>query len=130
MMGKNTSRVGEMRSVVPCGRDICEFCESCGGRDQGCYCASQGDSGPSHRGGRFELGLGGVNAGRVECSVVLTRGDTSPVGDDPLSLGVDDGDARPRCWPRMSEKGGCGRVVPLFADSKGSEPSRKDIRKA
>ena len=59
-----------MGGVVPCGRDICEFSESGTNHDQGRNCTPQGNGGPSHWGRRFELGLGSVNAGRVEGGIV------------------------------------------------------------
>ena len=75
-----------MRSVVPCRRDVCKFGEGGGYHDQGCHCTSQRHSGPSHRGGRFKLGPGGINAGRVEGGVVPEEGNV----EDPDTVEIDE----------------------------------------
>ena len=75
-----------MGSVVPCRRDVCEFSESGSNHDQGRYRASQGNSRPSHRDGRFKLGLGGVNSGRVEGGVVPEKGNM----ENPDAIEIDE----------------------------------------
>ena len=75
-----------MRSVVPCRGDVCEFCQSGSDHDEGCYRTSQGNSGPSHGGGRLELGPGSVNARRIEGGVVPEKGNM----EDPDAVEIDE----------------------------------------
>jgi len=75
-----------MGSVVPCRRDVCEFGQGGSNHDHGCHCTSQGNSGPSHRRGRFKFCLGGVNAGRVEGGVIPEKGNV----EDPNAVEIDE----------------------------------------
>ena len=75
-----------MRGVVPCRGNVCEFSQGGSDHEHGGHCASQSNSGPSHWGGGFELGLWSVNAGRVEGGIIPKEGDM----EDPDAVEVDE----------------------------------------